>query len=68
MFLCTAYYTQKDYKEAKKWAELTINQKEFAFVGYRKLALLIIYGLGVQQNIDKEFELIAKAIDGARQE
>lgn len=67
MFLCTAYYTQKDYKEAKKWAELTINQKEFAFVGYRILALLNIYGLGVPQNKDKAFELIAKALDGARQ-
>lgn len=67
MFLCTAYYTPKDYKEAKKWAELTINQKEFAFVGYRILALLNIYGLGVPQNKDKAFELIAKALDGARQ-
>lgn len=67
MFLCTAYYTQKDYKEAKKWAELTINQKEFAFVGYRILALLNIYGLGVPQNKDKAFELIAKALDGAKQ-
>lgn len=67
MFLCTAYYTQKDYKEAKKWAELTINQKEFAFVGYRILALLNIYGLGVPQNKDKAFELIAKALDGASQ-
>lgn len=67
MFLSTAYYTQKDYKEAKKWAELTINQKEFAFVGYRILALLNIYGLGVPQNKDKAFELIAKALDGARQ-
>lgn len=67
MFLCTAYYTPKDYKEAKKWAELTINQKEFAFVGYRILALLNIYGLGVPQNKDKAFELIAKALDGAKQ-
>lgn len=67
MFLCTAYYTQKDYKEAKKWAELTINQKKFAFVGYRILALLNIYGLGVPQNKDKAFELIAKALDGAKQ-
>ena len=67
MMLCMAYYTQKDYKEAKKWAELTINQKEFAFVGYRILALLNIYGLGVPQNKDKAFELIAKALDGAKQ-
>lgn len=67
MFLCTAYYTQKDYVEAKKWADKTINQKEFAFVGYRILALLNIYGLGVPQNKDKAFELIAKALDGARQ-
>lgn len=67
MFLCTTYYSQKDYAEAKKWAELTINQKEFAFVGYRILALLNIYGLGVPQNKDKAFELIAKAIDGAKQ-
>ena len=67
MMLCTAYYTQKDYVEAKKWADKTINQKEFAFVGYRILALLNIYGLGVPQNKDKAFELIAKALDGARQ-
>lgn len=67
MFLCTTYYSQKDYAEAKKWAELTINQKEFAFVGYRILALLNIYGLGVPQNKDKAFELIAKALDGAKQ-
>ena len=67
MMLCMAYYTQKDYKEAKKWAEITINQKEFAFVGYRILALLNIYGLGVPQNKDKAFELIAKALDGAKQ-
>ena len=67
MMLCMAYYTQKDYEEAKKWAELTINQKEFAFVGYRILALLNIYGLGVPQNKDKAFELIAKALDGAKQ-
>lgn len=67
MMLCMAYYTQKDYKEAKKWAEQTINQKEFAFVGYRILALLNIYGLGVPQNKDKAFELIAKALDGAKQ-
>lgn len=67
MMLCTAYYMQKDYVEAKKWADKTINQKEFAFVGYRILALLNIYGLGVPQNKDKAFELIAKALDGARQ-
>ena len=67
MMLCTAYYTQKDYVEAKKWADKPINQKEFAFVGYRILALLNIYGLGVPQNKDKAFELIAKALDGARQ-
>lgn len=46
----------------------TNNQpKEFAFVGYRILALLNIYGLGVPQNKDKAFELIAKALDGAKQ-
>lgn len=67
MFLCTTYYSQKDYAEAKKWAELTINQKEYALVGYRILALLNMYGLGIPQNKNKAFELIAKAIDEARQ-
>lgn len=68
MFLCTTYYSQKDYAEAKKWAELTINQKEYALVGYRILALLNMYGLGIPQNKNKAFELIAKAIDAAKQE
>ena len=67
MMLCTAYYTQKDYVEAKKWADKTINQKEYALVGYRILALLNMYGLGIPQNKNKAFELIAKAIDEARQ-
>lgn len=67
MMLCTAYYTQKDYVEAKKWADKTINQKENALVGYRILALLNMYGLGIPQNKNKAFELIAKAIDEARQ-
>lgn len=67
MMLCMAYYTQKDYVEAKKWADKTINQKEYALVGYRILALLNMYGLGIPQNKNKAFELIAKAIDEARQ-
>ena len=67
MFLCTTYYSQKDYAEAKKWAELTINQKEYALVGYRILALLNMYGLGIPQNKNKAFGLIAKAIDEAKQ-
>lgn len=67
MMLCTAYYTQKDYVEAKKWADKTINQKEYALVGYRILALLNMYGLGIPQNKNKAFELIAKALDGAKQ-
>lgn len=66
MMLCHAYYTQKDYGEAKKWANITINQKEYALVGYRILALLNMYGLGMQQNQNKAFELIAKAIDEAK--
>lgn len=67
MMLCQAYYTQEDYVEAKKWADKTINQKEYALVGYRILALLNMYGLGIPQNKNKAFELIAKAIDEARQ-
>lgn len=67
MMLCMAYYTQKDYVEAKKWVDKTINQKEYALVGYRILALLNMYGLGIPQNKNKAFELIAKAIDEARQ-
>ncbi len=67
MMLCQAYYTQKDYVEAKKWADKTINQKEYALVGYRILALLNMYGLGIPQNKNKAFELIAKAIDEAKQ-
>ena len=67
MMLCQAYYTQEDYVEAKKWADKTINQKEYALVGYRILALLNMYGLGIPQNKDKAFELIAKAIDEAKQ-
>lgn len=67
MMLCMAYYTQKDYVEAEKWADKTINQKEYALVGYRILALLNMYGLGIPQNKNKAFELIAKAIDEARQ-
>ncbi len=67
LHLCIAYYTQKDYAEAKKWADKTINQKEYALVGYRILALLNMYGLGIPQNKNKAFELIAKAIDGAKQ-
>lgn len=67
MMLCQAYYTQEDYVEAKKWADKTINQKEYALVGYRILALLNMYGLGIPQNKNKAFELIAKAIDEAKQ-
>lgn len=67
MMLCQAYYTQEDYVEAKKWADKTINQKEYALVGYRILALLNMYGLGIPQNKNKAFELIAKAIDEATQ-
>lgn len=67
MMLCMAYYTQKDYVEAKKWVDKTINQKEYALVGYRILALLNMYGLGIPQNKNKAFEFIAKAIDEARQ-
>lgn len=67
MMLCQAYYTQEDYVEAKKWADKTINQKEYALVGYRILALLNMYGLGILQNKNKAFELIAKAIDEAKQ-
>lgn len=67
MMLCQAYYTQEDYVEAKKWADKTIKQKEYALVGYRILALLNMYGLGIPQNKNKAFELIAKAIDEAKQ-
>ena len=66
MFLCTAYYTQRDYAKAKKWAEIAIATKEYAFVGYRILALLNIYGLEVPQNKDKAFEFMSQALDGAK--
>ena len=57
-----------NYVEAKKWANTIINQKGNAFMGYRILSLLNMYGLGVPKNKDKAFEFIAKAIDAAQQE
>ena len=65
--LCSAYYKLGNYTETKKWAEIAITQKEGNFVGHRILALLNMYGLGTQQNKDKAFEFIAKAIDEAKQ-
>lgn len=65
--LCSAYYKLGNYTETKKWAEIAITQKEGNFVGHRILALLNMYGLGTQQNKDKALELIAKAIDEAKQ-
>lgn len=68
-YLCSAYYNYKleNYTEAKKWAEIAITKDKDAFVGYRILALLNMYGFGVPQNKNKAFEFIAKAIDGAKQ-
>lgn len=65
--LCSAYYKLGNYTETKKWAEIAITQKEGNFVGHRILALLNMYGLGTQQNKDKAFEFISKAIDEAKQ-
>lgn len=65
--LCSAYYKLGNYTETKKWAEIAITQKEGNFVGHRIIALLNMYGLGTQQNKDKAFEFIAKAIDEAKQ-
>lgn len=65
--LCAAYYISGDYAEAKKWSEVAITKKEDFFVGYRILALLNIYGLGVPQNKDKAFELMRQALDGAKE-
>ena len=63
------YYLIKNYQEARKCAEIAITKgNECNVAGYRILALLNMYGLGVQQNKEKAFELIAKAIDGAKQE
>ena len=66
-YLCSAYYKLENYTEAKKWAEIAITKDKDAFVGYRILALLNMYGFGVPQNKNKAFEFIAKAIDGAKQ-
>ena len=66
--ICYAYYMTNNYVEAKKWANTIINQKGNAFMGYRILSLLNMYGLGVPKNKDKAFEFIAKAIDAAQQE
>ena len=66
--ICYAYYMTNNYVEAKKWANTIINQKGNAFMGYRILSLLNMYGLGVPKNKDKAFEFIAKAIDAAKQE
>ena len=66
--ICYAYYMTNNYVEAKKWANTIINQKGNAFMGYRILSLLNMYGLGVAKNKDKAFEFIAKAIDAAQQE
>ena len=65
--LCLANYKENNYVEAKKWAEIAITKDKDAFVGYRILALLNMYGFGVPQNKSKAFEFIAKAIDGAKQ-
>ena len=65
--LCLANYKENNYVEAKKWAEIAITKDKDAFVGYRILALLNMYGFGVPQNKNKAFEFIAKAIDGAKQ-
>lgn len=64
--LCAAYYMSGDYAEAKKWSEVAITKKKDFFVGYRILALLNIYGLGVPQNKEKAFELMRQALDGAK--
>lgn len=66
-YLCSAYYKLENYTEAKKWAEIAITKDKDAFVGYRILALLNMYGFGVPQNKNKAFEFIAKAIDRAKQ-
>lgn len=65
--LFNVHYTNKKYFEAKSYAEKAI-QKGLKNIGYRELALLCIYGLGVPKDKDKAFDLISKAIDAARQE
>lgn len=65
--LFNVHYTNKNYFEAKSYAEKAI-QKGLKNIGYRELALLCIYGLGVPKDKDKAFDLISKAIDAARQE
>lgn len=65
--LFNVHYTNKKYYEAKSYAEKAI-QKGLKNIGYRELALLCIYGLGVPKDKDKAFDLISKAIDAARQE
>lgn len=65
--LSLAHYKENNYVEAKKWAEIAITKDKDAFVGYRILALLNMYGFGVPQNKSKAFEFIAKAIDEAKQ-
>ena len=68
-WLADSYYKIQNYQEARKCAEIAITKgNECNVVGYRILSLLNMYGLGVQQNKEKAFELIAKAIDGAKQE
>ena len=64
-WLGMCYYEQQNYQEAIKWSKKAIDNGYN--LGYRILALLSMYGLGVPQNKDEAFELIAKAIDAAKQ-
>jgi uncharacterized protein len=47
--LFNVHYTNKNYFEAKSYAEKAI-QKGLKNIGYRELALLCIYGLGVPKD------------------
>lgn len=62
-FLCMAYYKDRNYTEARRWAEIVISQNKDVFIGYRTLARLYMYGYGVEKDKTKAFELMSKAID-----